>query len=504
MDFAAAQYGLASALASALLHSLWQGALLAAAAALTLRALARASAGLRHDVAMAFLAAMLLAPAAQFLRFWGDPAGQAEDGLLGAMTAPRIDPRADVFVQESSPLAMALVLVWLAGAALMLARHLGALRTLRAMERAPFEPLPPRWLRRLGELRAALGIAREVAVRLSAEVAAPCTARLARPVIWLPLSLLARAPVEQMEALLAHELAHIARRDWLWNGIQCAIESLLFFHPAVWWLGRRIRQEREHACDDLAVAACGDAIALAEALAALECDRRPRLVLAAGGGSLLRRIARLLTAPPSRGRWGALSVLGALSAAGVLVLAQVVMTGGGLPDLEVRASTEGALGPGDFREIRANGLDTPRFYRASIDAQGRLTEVYREGGRVRPIDAEARRWIDGVSRMSLAPLPTMTARLAPLAPMPVFGATAEDRALLALIAAHPDVRARLGEGAVPTPRPLNGNLRSHGADRASGDADIRIEMSGPRGRAEVAVKADRRGRVWTLRSLAVR
>ena len=158
----------------------------------------------------------------------------------------------------------------------MLARHIGGLRAIAAMERGPFEPLPPAWQRRVEELRAALGIARTVAVRLSAEVASPFAARLLRPVIWLPLSMLSRVPAEQVEALLAHELAHIARRDWLWNGVQCVIEALLFYHPAAWWLGRRIRQEREHACDDLAVAACGDAIALAEALAALECERHRR------------------------------------------------------------------------------------------------------------------------------------------------------------------------------------------------------------------------------------
>src|SRR5688500_16293839 len=331
-----AQYGFAPALASALIHSLWQNALLGVAAALTLRAMARTKAKSRHRAAMAFLVAMALLPAVQFLRFWGQTGGTINDGLVPAMSAPQLRGAADVFVQQTSPLAPVLVLVWLLGVTMMLVRHVGALRALTALERRPYQPLPPSWQSRFDAMRGALRISRTVRVRVSDEVPSPFAARLLRPAIWLPLSLLTRAPVEQIEALLAHELAHIARKDWLWNGVQCVIECLLFFHPAIWWLGRRIRQEREHACDDLAVAACGDAIALAEALAALECERLPsaRLALAAGGGSLVQRISRLLSGPPSRGRWGALAALAALAVTSAVVIAQIAIAGGRFPDLE--------------------------------------------------------------------------------------------------------------------------------------------------------------------------
>ena len=161
-------------------------------------------------------------------------------------------------------------------------------------------------------------------MRLAAEIASPFTARLFRPVIWLPLSLLTRLPTDQVEALLAHELAHIQRLDWLWNGLQCVLESLLFFHPGAWWLSRRIRQEREHACDDLAVAACGNAIALAEALAELELHRHhfPRLVLAAHGGSLMKRITRLLAGSTSGSRWRLPAGIAVLVVSGALLATQ--------------------------------------------------------------------------------------------------------------------------------------------------------------------------------------
>lgn len=384
----AAVDGFAPALASALLHSLWQCALLAAAAALTLRAMARASAAWRHTVGMAFLLAMPLAPAFQMFAFGKEP-------LIDAALFPLLFADAAFM---TGALAGVVGVSWLIGAGLMLVRYAAGLRTIAVMERRAFQPLPAQWQARVDELRRAMRIGREVAVRLSDDVVGPCAARLLRPVIWLPLSLLARAPVEQIEALLAHELAHVARRDWLWNGLQCVVEALLFYHPAVWWLGRRVRQEREHAVDDLAVAACGgNSIALAEALASLARERpRSALVLAARGGSLLQRVTRLLAeTPPQVGR-RLHAVLGAIAVVCALLAGQISVAGGRAPGLVLEASTTGELGPGDYLQITANDAGTQRFYRVSLDAQRRVSEVYRENGEARAIDDDVRRWVERV------------------------------------------------------------------------------------------------------------
>jgi len=508
-NFASAQFAFAPALASALVHSVWQVALLALAAALALRATSGAKAAIRHNVAMAFLVAMLVVPLVQFLRFWQEPASTLNSGLLPAMTGPELSA-ANVFVQQSSPLAPFVVLLWIAGSALMLIRHVGGLKMLTAMERGPHQSLPAQWEQRVGEMRAALGIARAVAVRLSSDVLSPFAARLLRPVIWLPLSFMTRTPAAQLEALLAHELAHIARKDWLWNGLQCVIESLLFFHPAMWWLSKRIRQEREHACDDLAVAACGDAIALAEALASLECDRHsspfsnPRLILAANGGSLMQRVTRLLSGPPSRGRWGALAILGALTISSVVVITQVGIAGGRFPELQVTGSTAGPLGPGDYREIKAQGLDKQRYYRISLDARGRATESYEENGQARPVDASARRWVDHVTKLAAAP--PVHPKLPPhphfdpnMPAAPRVEAMAEHKALIAAIAGHPNVRAAVGTPAVPTDKLVDGTIRLSGAE---GEADFRIEMRGPKGQAVVAVEGEMHKRSWNLQRVA--
>ena len=511
---ATAQYGLAPALALALLHALWQVALLTAVAAVSLSSLSRRSAALRHAVGMGFLLVMVLAPLGSFLRFWQRPGAELNGGIVPVVTAPSIGAVPGQFVQHSSQLSGWLALLWLLGVAVMLLRHLGGWRLLGSLERRAYQPLPPEWQHRLQVLQGALGIGRTVAVRLAADVLAPFTARLLRPVIWLPLGLLARLPAEQVEALLAHELAHVARLDWVWNGLQCLVESLLFFHPGTWWLSQRIRQEREHACDDLAVLACGNAIALAEALAGLERSRHPlpHLVLAADGGSLMQRITRLLSGNTPRARWrlplAALILLGSSS----LLATQVGVTGHALPGITIRSTTDGVLGPGDTREVTANGLDKTRYYFASVNRNGELSEVYREDGKPRAIDAAARRWISEVDRLSVPPPappappapPPMASLPAPPTPPPLPPApppppeladSAVFKAIVRLVAADPGVIARLGSPIAVLPKPVDGRIDINGNE---GNAQLDFIASGPNGRVRVSASARMEHGAWLL------
>ena len=206
----------------------------------------------------------------------------------------------------------------------------------------------------------------------------------------------------------------------------------------------------------------------------------------------MKRITRLLSVPPSRGRWGALALLGAITVAGGLMAAQIGLAGGYLPDLQVKASTDGPLGPGDYREIQANGLDKRRFYRESIDKQGRRTETYSENGKPHAIDGEVRNWLAAVGRMTIAP---------PEPQIPDMSASREYNAFIGTLASRPELVARLGTPAVPTGRPPNGNFH---LDGPFGSADLEIEMVGPKGQAVAAVKADMAHRVWTVRSLVLR
>ena len=138
-----------------------------------------------------------------------------------------------------------------------------------------------------------------------------------RPAILVPVGMFAAMPASQIEAILTHELAHIRRHDYLVNLLQTIAGQLLFYHPAVWWISRVIRTERENCCDDLVVAASGDAPEYAAALTALEQSRRSvsEAVLAATGGSLMKRIRRLLY-PLERPR----AVLTPVVSAGILTI----------------------------------------------------------------------------------------------------------------------------------------------------------------------------------------
>src|SRR5439155_5091815 len=137
-----------------------------------------------------------------------------------------------------------------------------------------------------------LHITRVVTLLESSLVDVPTVIGWLKPVVLLPASALGALSPQQLEAILAHELAHIRRHDYLVNLLQTLVETLLFYHPAVWWLSRRIRIERENCCDDLAVSLCGDPVAYANALADLESLRSEitpthHIAMAATGGSLL-------------------------------------------------------------------------------------------------------------------------------------------------------------------------------------------------------------------------
>lgn len=388
---------LAPALASTLLHALWQVTLLALMAALVLRALARHGAAARHVAGLMFLFAMVAMPAATFAHFLAPPADTTSFGTLASATVMTVDAIAPLSVPPPSHgLAFAVSLSWLIGVAAMLLKQWGGWRLIGMLERRAFRPLPPEWQRRVEVLQRALGISRKVTVRLADDVLTPFTARLLRPVIWLPLSLLTRLPSEQVEALLAHELAHVRRLDWLWNGLQCVAESLLFFHPAAWWLGRRIRQEREHACDDLAVAACGDAIALAEALAELERHRPvlPRLVLAARGGALVCRITRLLSPSVHRQQRMPIGIAMLLGSA-LLIASEVEPLWHPVPGPASASPTEGTLRPDDDRSVALAGPRASHRLHAGVDVRREVRPSF--GGHV------ARHAIEDVPQVSAAP-----------------------------------------------------------------------------------------------------
>lgn len=290
------------ALGWALVHFLWQGTAIALLLVAANRALRRATPNARYLAACAALVLMLAAPVATFFRL-SRPIAEPV-ALSAAPTAQifsAVAPSDDSPVPPSGeiPWLPLIVAVWATGVALLSVRMAGGLLVARRLRLRATPVTNREWRERIDRLAARLRLRRGVALCESALAEVPMTIGWLRPAILVPAGALLRLSPEQMEAILAHELAHVRRLDFPVNLLQKAVETLLFYHPAVWWVGRRIRAERENCCDDLAVAICGDAVVYARALVELEtlaAGRAPQVALAATGGSLLDRVKRLLHA----------------------------------------------------------------------------------------------------------------------------------------------------------------------------------------------------------------
>lgn len=217
----------------------------------------------------------------------------------------------------------AIVTLWLAGVCLLLARLAGGWWRVHRLYRAACTMPPSRWRAVTERVARQLGLRRLVHVVDAPFVDGPVVIGWLQPVILLPVAALSGLTPEQVRAILAHELAHVRRHDAFVNVAQTLAETLLFYHPAVWWMSSCIRTEREHCCDDVALAVSGDAYAYASALAELESWRAARpavLAMAATDGSLLHRVARLL-APPTRSPRAGITL--------TLALVLVLVVGGG-------------------------------------------------------------------------------------------------------------------------------------------------------------------------------
>jgi len=190
--------------------------------------------------------------------------------------------------------------VWGIGVCLLGLHLLGGGMQVARLRRSASPLVAPDPIEALHRLATRLGLTSDVQLFESWSIDVPAVIGWLRPAIVVPISALAGLSTSHFEAILAHELAHVRRRDYLVNVVQRVIETLLFYHPAVWWVSGWIRREREHCCDEIAAGACGDRVRYARALRALEELRAdtPALAMGARGGDLLVRIARLVDRTP--------------------------------------------------------------------------------------------------------------------------------------------------------------------------------------------------------------
>lgn len=328
-----------------LLHSLWQGALITVIVALILRRLPAARADARHAVTLTGFAALALALPITFAALTGwnawttqhhaapstlaqsaplppadssmSPAPGASMPALPSVAHSPPAPVPSTAAHSGSPNSVAetpqasetfrgwvawIALLWLLGTTLMLIRTASSLIATRELLRTPALPDHHPLTNTLRTLAARMRLTGPIRLAESDRIATPCVAGLLRPVILLPITALTNLDESQLRAILAHELAHIRRKDLLVALLQRIIESILFFNPAALWLGRQLRIEREACCDALAAEAIEDPHAVARTLAEVAAASRapapfPAAALAMTGpddAPLLQRIRRLL------------------------------------------------------------------------------------------------------------------------------------------------------------------------------------------------------------------
>ncbi|MBC3883134.1 M48 family metalloprotease [Undibacterium sp. LX40W] len=328
-----------STLGWALLHFVWQGALLASITALGLFALRRKSAQWRYLLACSALILCAAFPISYVIQHSDSvvitdlsaSATTVEVAELAPVPTAnlssdlslwsQISSTTESFLKQQMPL---LVIIWAIGVLVLALRMALGMLWVRQQIAHAEQHVHPMWQAKVNDFARRLGMQENLRLGLSYQLESPMTAGWWKPIVILPSSLLTGMPAELIEALLAHEVAHVKRMDYVVNLFQSAIEIALFYHPAVWWISKQIRMEREQIADDLAAGLLGEPRRLALALSELEQFQfsHPQPALSAHGGNLMSRIKRLVRPelPAKAFSWKlTLPLLGISSACAVLV-----------------------------------------------------------------------------------------------------------------------------------------------------------------------------------------
>jgi beta-lactamase regulating signal transducer with metallopeptidase domain len=298
-----------------LLHFCWQGTAVAVAYAIVDRMTSLATTKVRYVVALAALMLMPLVVIGTFteeIRI-ATPAvngnasqaisaaylGMAQKPILHELPlASSLEEPSDWLATRAEHLLPWVDALWIIGVLLLAARALGGWWQLEQVRRRARRMVPQEVERGFLRICEQVRVGRRVVLRASDEVISPLAMGVWRATVILPISAVLGLPREELEAVMAHELGHIRRWDYLWNLLQTAVESLLFFHPAMWWLSRIVRERREVCCDEIAVQSCAEATVYARALLRLEEQRtvKLQLAMALGGcsGPLLGRVRKVL------------------------------------------------------------------------------------------------------------------------------------------------------------------------------------------------------------------
>jgi D-alanyl-D-alanine endopeptidase (penicillin-binding protein 7) len=379
-----------------LLDSVWQCALIGLEAACAMIGLRRARPQTRYAVGCVHLLLCLLWPVLELAaRLNGGTAGASGTPVLVQML-PGVGDAGNGGLQGFLQAHLSwLVVGWAAcAAALGLRLALGLVWIGRA---ARVQRTDAHWNAKLATMATQFGISREVRLRVVDALASPVTAGWWRPVVLVPASLVSGMPPQLLEALLAHELAHVRRFDYVVNLVQSVIETILFYHPVVWWLSHRIRAERELIADDIAARQLGEPRRLALALSELERLQfsTHHLAQAANGGDLMSRIKQLVRPETQVLSWKAALPVLAMAAACLAGCAGTAPKGDAFereagitkPVAQFNSCAKPQY-PHESLARRAQGTTTLRFL---IDTDGSVAEaVVAKSSGDAPLDEAAR------------------------------------------------------------------------------------------------------------------
>ena len=329
---------LGQAIGWTVVHSLWQGMFIALLLAGAQALMQKYSARLRYLLANLSLLGLLLASAITFAIYYGEgnisATVEQNEGSPSALVPLPADTEAptsfqqalwqfETYFEEHLPLILS---IWLLGVTFFLLRLLGGIAYVQHLRYHRASTMEERWQGQLARLIAQLNLRRPVMLMESALVKTPMVVGYFKPLILFPLGVANGLTPQQVEAVLAHELAHIYRRDYLFNILQSIIEALYYFNPAVWWISAIIRLERENCCDDIAVELCGNSLAYVKALVHIEeaNQHHPRMAMALarkGKGRLLHRVRRILGQPQNKS-----NIMEKFTATALLLMAIVLLS----------------------------------------------------------------------------------------------------------------------------------------------------------------------------------
>jgi bla regulator protein blaR1 len=341
------------ALGWTVLHSLWQGLIIGLVLALAMMNTQAKSAEWRYRLSLGALLLMLVSSVGTFVflleKTNKTTPNDAFEALIlrgpifenSVLVEASFLEKTTLFFNENAPF---IVIAWLLGVAFFSIRLIGGLLFIQQLRTQGLVFLESDWQNRVNVFKNKLKISRAVGIAESALVAVPMTLGWLKPLILLPIGTINNMTTGQVEAILAHELAHIAGHDYLLNILQSVVEIIFYFNPAVWWVSANIRAERENRCDDTAVSLSNNALTYAKALLSIQEMQRPdarlfglTLTLADNRrkGFLLKRIKRILNQPHNRSH-----IMEKLTATGLLLAVVTALSFGSNKFLTQNSPTE--------------------------------------------------------------------------------------------------------------------------------------------------------------------